>query len=68
MGDRRVKNGKKTWQAVKVRVGKNIGQPADIKDNRGVTYTYTYIGPGHHVVLAGGQRCHRVATSVIHPP
>ena len=45
-------------------VGKNIGQPADVKDNRGVTY----IGPGHHVVVAGGQRCHRVATSMIHPP
>ena len=59
-------NGKKAYQAVKVRVGKNIGQPADIKDNRGVTY----IGSGHHVVLivAGGQRCHRVATSMIHPP
>ena len=56
MGDRRVKNGKKTWQAVKVRVGKNIGQSADIKDNRGVTYIY--VGSGHHVVVTGGQRCH----------
>ena len=48
-----------------MRVGTNIGQPADIKDNGGVTYIY--IGSGHHVVVAGGQRCHIVATSMIHP-
>ena len=48
-----------------MRVGKNIGQPADIKDNRGVTCIY--IGSGHHVVVAGGQRCDRVATSDTSP-
>ena len=51
-----------------MRVGKNIGQPAGIEENRGVTYIYIYIGSGHHVVVAGGQRCHRVATSMTLPP
>ena len=51
-----------------MRVGKDIGQPADLKDNRGVIYIYIYIGSGHHAVVAGGQRRHRVATSMIHPP
>ena len=41
VGCRHIKNGNKSLQAVKVRVGENIRQPAGIEENTGgVMYTY----------------------------
>ena len=45
-------------------LGENIRQPAGIEENTGGVM-YIYIESGHYVVLAGGLRCHRVATSTI---
>ena len=49
------KNGKKSWHAVNVRVGKNIKQAAGRGEYR--SDTYIYIGSGHYVVVADHQRC-----------
>ena len=38
--------------AVKVRVGKNIKQPAGRGEYRSDTYIHIYIGSGHYVVVA----------------
>ena len=45
-----------------MRAGENIRQLAGTEENTGGVM-YIYIESGHYVVLAGGLRCHRVATS-----
>ena len=51
---RHIKNGKKSWHAVNVWVGKNIKQPAGRGEYRS---DIIYIGSGHYVVVADRRRC-----------